>query len=96
MSSNLLLRSFLGSDKLKDPNFDSWYQKLRIVLEHERILYMITDPTPKVPPASARGSIRDTYLKWVFDQTIVRCLMLAAMNDEFSHRFEEAQPDEIL
>ena len=96
MSSNLSLQSLLDSDKLKGPSFDSWYQKLRIVLEHEHILYVITDPTPELPPVGAWNAIRDAYLKWVFDRTIVRCIMLAAMNNKFSHKFEEAQPDEIL
>ena len=65
-------------------------------MEHEWILYVITDPTPELSPISARNSIRDTYLKWVSDRTTVRCIMLVAMNDEFSRKFEEAQPVEIL
>ena len=96
MSSNLSLRSLLDNEKLKGPNFDSWYQKLRIVLEHEWILYVITDLAPELPPVDARNLVRDAYLKWVSDRTTVRCIMLAAMNDEFSHKFEEAQLDEIL
>ena len=96
MSSNLLLRSLLDNKKLKGPNFDSWYQKLRIILEHERILYVITDLTSELTPVGAQNLIRDAYLKWVSDRTTVRCIMLAAMNDKFSYRFEEAQPDEIL
>ena len=27
---------------------------------------------------------------------MVRCIMQVAMNDEFSHKFEEAQPEEML
>ena len=27
---------------------------------------------------------------------MVRCIMLATMNDEFSHRFENAQPKEMI
>ena len=96
MSSNLSLWLLLDSDKLKGPNFDSWYQKLRIVLEHEWILYVITDLALELPFVGARNSVKDTYLKWVSDRTTVRCIMLAAMNDEFDHKFEEAQPDEIL
>ena len=96
MSSNLSLRSLLDNEKLKGPNFDSWYRKLRIILEHERILYVIIDSTPKLSSIGARNSIRDAYLKWVSDQTTVRCIMLAAMNDEFTHKFKEAKPDEIL
>ena len=90
MSSNLSLRSLLDSEKLKDPNFDSWYQKLRIVLEHEWILYVITDLTLEPPPVGAQNLVRDAYLKWVSDRTTVRCIMLAAMNDEFSCKFEKA------
>ena len=95
MSSNLSLRSLLDSEKLKDPNFDSWYQKLRIILEYEWILYVIMDLAPELPPVGARNSIKDAYLKWISDRTTVWCIMLVAMNDEFSHKIEEAQQDEI-
>ena len=61
MSSNLSLRSLLDNEKLNGPNFDSWYRRLRIVLEHERILYMISDLVPEIPAPNARGSIRHTY-----------------------------------
>ena len=61
MATTLSLRSLLDNDKLMGPNFDSWYRKLKIVLEHERILYVVTDPAPKEPAPNARGTIRDTY-----------------------------------
>ena len=96
MSTSLSLRSLLDNEKLTGPNFDSWYRRLRIVLGHERISYVIIDPTPEVLAANARGPVRDAYQKWISDRTTVRCIMLAAMNDEFSRKFEEAQPDEIL
>ena len=53
----------LDSDKLTGPNFDSWYQKLKIILEHERILYILTDETPKEPAANAPHTMRDNYMK---------------------------------
>ena len=96
MASNLLLLSLLDSEKLTRLNFDNWYRKLKIVLEHERILYVITDLTPKEPAPNARGVVRDTYLKWLNDRTMVRCIMRASMNDEFSQKFEEAQLEKIL
>ena len=92
MATTLSLRSLLDNDKLMGPNFDSWYQKLKIVLEHEWILYVVIDSAPEEPASNARGTVRDTYQKWLNDQTIVRCIMLAAMNDGFSRRFENAQP----
>ena len=50
MATNMSLRSLLDNDKLMGPNFDSWYRKLRIVLEHEKIIYVINDPVPEEPP----------------------------------------------
>ena len=57
---------------------------------------MINDPAPEEPPLNARGPARDTYQKWLSDCTTMRCIMLAAMNDEFSHIFEETQPTDII
>ena len=71
MSTNLSLQSLLDSGKLTGPNVDSWYQRLRIVLEHKRILYVITDPAPKQSAPNVHSAINDTYLKWTNDRTIV-------------------------
>ena len=65
MASRLLLRSLLDSDKLMGSNFDNWYQKLKIILEYKRILYMIMDPVPEVPISNADAMIRDTDRKSV-------------------------------
>ena len=65
MATSLSLRSLLDNDKLVGPNFGSWYRKLKIVLEHERILYVIMDPAPEEPAVNARGTVKDTYQKWL-------------------------------
>ena len=57
---------------------------------------MLTDPTPKEPAPNACSTVRDTYLKWLNNYTTVYCILRAVMNDEFSHKFEEAQPKEML
>ena len=71
MANSLTLRILLDNYKLNGPNFDSWYCKLKIVLEHERILYVILDPTPKEPATNAPHAVRDTYQKWLNDRTTV-------------------------
>ena len=96
MATILSLRSLLDSDKLMGPNFNSWYRKLKIVLKHEWILYVLTDPASKEPALNARSTIRDIYQKWLNDWTTVRCIMLAVMNDEFSHHFENVQQQDML
>ena len=63
VANTLSLHSLLDSDKLTIPNFNSWYQKLKIILEHERIMYIPTDSTPEEPTVNACGVMRDTYQK---------------------------------
>ena len=89
MANTLSFHSLLDSNKLTGPNFNSWYRKLKIVLEHERILYVLKDPTSEESILNARGTVRDTYKKWLNDRNTVHCIMRAAMNDEFSYKFED-------
>ena len=56
---------------------------------------MITDPAPE-PAANAHGTVRDTYQKWLSNRTTVRCIMMATMSNEFSHRFKTTQPKDML
>ena len=63
MTTTLSLQSLLDSDKLMGSNFDSWYRKLKIILEHEQILYMLTDSAPEEPAPNTRSPIKDTYQK---------------------------------
>ena len=63
MTNTLSLRMLLDSDKLTRPNFDSWYQKLKIILEHEKILYVLIDEAPKEHATNAPRVVRDTYMK---------------------------------
>ena len=65
MANTLSLHLLLDSDKLIGPNFDSWYRKLKIMLEHERILYVLTDQVLEEPVANAPRATRDTYMKWL-------------------------------
>ena len=96
MANTLSLRSLLDGDKLIGSNFDSWYRMLKIVLEHERILYFLTDQAPEEPTANASRAARDTYIKWLNDRMTIYCVMRAVMNDELSRKFKDAQSEEMI
>ena len=96
MANTLSLRSLLDSDKLTGSNFDSWYRKLKIVLEYEKILYVLMAQAPEEPTANAPRATRDTYMKWLNDSMIVHYVMRIAMNDELSYKFKDAQPEEMI
>ena len=90
MTNTLSLRTLLDSNKLIRPNFDSWYRKLKIVLEHKRILYVLMNEAPKESAANSLRAMRNTYVKWLNDCMTMRCVMRAAMNDKLSHKFKDA------
>ena len=96
MANTLSLHMLLDSDRLIEPNFDSWYRKLKIILEHERILYILMDQGPEESVVNAPCTMRDTYMKWLNDLMIVRCMMRAAMNDELSHKFKNMQLEDMI
>ena len=96
MANTLYLHSLLDSDKLIGPNFDSWYQNLKIVLEHERILYVLMDQALEEPTVNAPRAARDTYIKWLNDRMTVHCVMRTSMNDKLSHKIEDAQFEEMI
>jgi len=47
--NTLSLRSVLQKDKLSGTNFLDWYRNLRIVLKHEKKIYVLEKTTPKQP-----------------------------------------------
>ena len=96
MANTLSLHSLLDNDKLIKSNFDSWYQKLKIILEHKRILYVLTDLPPKEPTVNVSRAARDTCMKWLSDRMKVHCIMRVAINDKLSHKFEDAQPKDMI
>ena len=96
MANTLSLQSLLDNNKFIGLNFDSWYQKFKIILEHERILNVLTDPALEEPTANAPRAMRDTYMKWLNDRTTVRCIIRIAMNDELNCKFEDVQSEEMI
>ena len=59
-------------------------------------MYVLTDSALKEPAPNVCGAVRDTYQKWINNCTMVHCIMWAAMNNEFSRKFEDAQLEKIL
>jgi hypothetical protein len=81
-SNNLSLRSVLEKEKLNGTNFLDWYRNLRIVLKHERKLYVLEEPVPQPPEANAPRAVKDAYNKHNNDVVDISCLMLTSMNSE--------------
>ena len=57
---------------------------------------MITDPSTEESTANAPRAMRDTYLKWLSDRTMMHCIMRVAMNNEFSYKFKDTQSEDMI
>ena len=82
------LRSVLDKDKLNGANFLDWYRNLRIILTQERKLYVLEQPIPEAPPATATRADKDAYKKHQDDALDVSCLMLTTINSELQKQHE--------
>jgi hypothetical protein len=45
--SNNILRSLIEKEKLFETNFLDWHRNMRIVLAHEKKLYVLDEPIPE-------------------------------------------------
>ncbi|KAI5446084.1 hypothetical protein KIW84_014069 [Lathyrus oleraceus] len=80
-TSNNILRSILDKEKLSGTNCLDWHRNMRIVLQHDRKLYVLEKPVrEEQPPSFAPKAERDAYKKHVNDANETACLMLATMN----------------
>ncbi|KAI5383498.1 hypothetical protein KIW84_070760 [Lathyrus oleraceus] len=82
-TSNNILRSVLDKEKLSETNILDWHRNLRIILKHDKKLYVLEEPVPEEePPSFAPKAKRNAYKKHVDDANEVSFLMLDTMNSE--------------
>jgi len=62
---------------------------MRIVLTHEKKLYVLDEPIPEAPPAGAPAAQRNAHTRHVNDSMEVSCIMLATMTLELQKQHEE-------
>ncbi|XP_073300520.1 uncharacterized protein [Primulina huaijiensis] len=90
MSSRNSLSVILDQNKLTIPNYHDWLRNLKIVLNSEKIAYVLT----KAPPKSAKQNATTEELakldKWWDHDLQAKSYMLASMSNELQRRFEEA------
>ena len=92
----LSMRSILEKEKLNDTNFLDWHRNLRIVLKHEKKLYVLEGPLADEEPAGANRAEREAYQKHINDRSEVSCLMMATMIPELQKQFEDMEVFEII
>jgi len=87
-ASNNILRSLIKKEKLSETNFIYWHRNMRIVLTHEKKLYVLDEPLPEAPLARAPAAQRNAYNRHLNDFVEVSCIMLATMTPELQKQHE--------
>ncbi|XP_075489493.1 uncharacterized protein LOC142528335 [Primulina tabacum] len=90
MTARNPLSIILDQNKLTGPNYNDWFRNLKIVLNSEKIAYVLD----KKPPNEAASDVSETELakleKWWDHDLQAKSYMLASMSNELQRRFEEA------
>ncbi|XP_030475902.1 uncharacterized protein LOC115693069 [Syzygium oleosum] len=82
------LASILDKNYLAGPNFTDWVRNLRIVLNSEKIGYVLDQKILDSFPKGGTQEEHVTYDKWCDDDLKVRTYMLASMNNELQKKYE--------
>ncbi len=76
------LSCILDENRLTRPNFSDWLRNLRIVLNLERIGYILDFKIPSALPPEATEKEHDTFRNWHEDDMQAKCYMLASMTNQ--------------
>ena len=88
MSINMNLRSIMDADKLNGPNFLDWIKNMRIVLQREKIAYVLVDPLPHSPIVDAFERVQRAYQKHLVDSARVGLFIFTSMSPKLQKQYK--------
>ena len=86
----------MDANRLTGPNFTNWLKNLKILLNSERIAYVLEGDGPIELALDAYEDEVWEYQKWHEDFTTVQCHMLASMCNELQRQHEDMEPRAML
>src|SRR5262249_7650921 len=95
MSIAYSLRGLLDTNKLEGKNFEDWLRNVRIVLNADKLLYVLDTYLVKPAEGSSEEEVQ-AYGKWTDDSRLVQCLMLGSMTPELQKQCEDMEPSVML
>ena len=90
------LRSTLDANKLIDANFMNYLRNLRIVLNVERIAYVLNGPHLVSCVVNASDEDHKAYQKHLDGNVMATCIMLASMSPELQKQHEAMTTNSIV
>ena len=90
MSASNPLAWILETNRLIENNYKDWLRNLRIILNSEKISYVL-DQKPLFLPNRPTTESRIAFKKWADDDKKVKCYILASMTNELQRQYENMQ-----
>ncbi|KAG5565586.1 hypothetical protein RHGRI_001486 [Rhododendron griersonianum] len=90
MASRAVSQELSKTEKLNGANFSTWKRRIRHILFHDKVEYVIDiDDVPTPPPENSSAADRRMYEKFLEDDKTARHIMLTFMEPDIEILFEE-------
>ncbi len=83
-----ILASILDHNRLTGPNLSDWLRNLKLILNLERIGYILDSKVPGPLPLEATQEEHDILDKWKEHDMRAKCYMLSSMSNELQKQHE--------
>ena len=73
------LAMILSQKPMDGTNYNQWKTNLYIILDYEKIKFVLTTPRPNEPATDMSQQIQTQYSEWQKTNIAVRCYILASV-----------------
>ena len=73
------LAMILNQKPLDGNNFEDWKMNLYIILDYEKIKFVLDTPKPNVPAADANDKAKAEYANWENANALLQCYIFASV-----------------
>ena len=89
------LHNILEANKLTGVNYSDWLRNVKMVLQIQKVAYILETPEPKVNEQSSAEE-RTEADQWKQDEMLAKCIILTSMSNELQRQHENLDSGSIM
>jgi hypothetical protein len=89
------LHNILEANKLTGVNYSDWLRNVKMVLQIQKVAYILETPEPKVDEQSSADE-RTQADQWKQDEMLAKCIILSSMSNELQRQHENLDSGSIM
>jgi hypothetical protein len=93
--STFSLHNILEANKLTGPNYSDWLRNVKLVLQIQKVAYVLETPMPNVNEQSSADE-RAQADQWKQDEILAKCIILSSMCNELQRQHENLDSGSIM